>query len=634
MDKRGQTRPRSVRTGSASVRGKGRAAGGPGSRFLRWARRIAIALVVLTLLGVSAVAFAIWYYGRDLPTVETLRSYTPPQTTRVVDRNGQLIGEIFTERRTVVPMERIPRVLVLSVLAAEDADFYVHEGLDYPGLVRAVIRGVLSGEQPRGTSTITQQLVKLMLLSPEQTIARKVKELILARRLEQELTKDEILHLYLNHINFGHGRYGVQEAARYYFGKDVDDLTLAEASLIAGVPQSPSHLSPRSHPEAARRRQRFVLDQLEAKREEHWPDLTLDEIRAAREATVVLAPPPEGSDDAPEVLALAREVLRSQVGDEAFDRGGYVVHTTVDLDLQSRARGALRTGLEALDARHSYRGPLHPPRRHRPLEPAEEIRAGHSYDAVVTGADDDALLLDVGGHPARASIPARYNPDGLAPRAFAEDGARLRVSLEQAADVEDPEAAADVRIELGPDGAVVVIDPRTRDVLALVGGYEKIAGFDRAMSALRQPGSTFKPVVYALGIRSRRFTPATIVLDAPAVYDEWRPQNYEVWSYEGAIRLREALARSINSVAVRVIEDVSPPETVDFARRLGITSELDPSLALALGASDVTPIELANAYATFAAGGRWEPTRLIRASRAAGERPTSRCRRASRRATS
>ncbi len=251
-------------------------------------RILLIGGVVLGSLGVLGLAGMFWYYGRDLPTVAALKSYHPPQITRIVDRHGEVLGEVFEERRTVVGMKRIPRVLVLSVLAAEDADFYRHPGIDYPGILRAFARDVLHGHVSQGASTITQQVVKLMLLTPRRTISRKMREMILARRLEKELTKDQILHLYLNTINFGHGRYGVEEASRYYFGKDVSQLNLAEASLIAGLPQSPGRLSPRDHPEAARRRQRYVLDQLDKKRAEYWPDLTHAERsrrRAGRRCT-------------------------------------------------------------------------------------------------------------------------------------------------------------------------------------------------------------------------------------------------------------------------------------------------------------------------------------------------------------
>lgn len=598
-------------TESATAKSTSRAAKPP-SRFWRWTKRLLVAGVALAALGVLGLVVLFWYHGRELPDVATLRSYAPPQTTRVLDRDGELLGEIFSERRTVIPMSRIPRVMVLATLAAEDADFYQHEGVDYPGIVRALIRDLTSGRRAQGASTITQQVVKLLLLSPERTISRKIREQILARRLEQELSKDEILHLYLNHINFGHGRYGVQEAAQFYFGKDAEDLSLAEATLIAGIPQAPARLSPRSHPEAARRRQTYVLRQLEEKHDAYWPDLPLEDIRAAREIEPTLVPRTETPDEGAEMLAVARRELRELVGDEAYARGGFTVHTTLDLDLQRATRAAVRRGLEAHDERQRHRGPLTAPRRARELDRIDELRTGRTYDARITGADDErgVLLLDVGGHPARAAMSdvARFNPESLSASAFAALGAQVRVAV---LELPTEDAPALVRLELGPQGAAIVIDPRHRDVLALVGSYEGGSGFDRALQAVRQPGSTFKPFVYALGVRERRLTPATVMLDAPVVYDEWRPQNYETWQNEGPVRLRVALAQSINLVAVRAIEELGAESTAAFARELGIESELEPTLSLALGASGVRPIELVNAYATFAAGGRYEAPRFV-----------------------
>ena len=613
--------PLTTRRGGTDVRRRGQKKGGA----LRWIGRIFLALALLAIAGVLGVSGLIAYYSQDLPDVASLRELQEPQTTRVVDRDGELLGEIFSERRTVVPLDRVPRALVLSVLAAEDADFYRHRGLDYAGLFRAVVRGLLDGGRFRGTSTITQQVVKNMLLTSERSWERKIRELILARQLEEALGKDEILGLYLNHINFGHGRYGVQEASRYYFGHDVEELTLAEASLLAGIPQSPTHLSPRTHPEAARRRQLFVLAQLEEKREEYWPELSLDEIRRARDARVEIAPVPEARQVAPEAVELARRTLTELVGEEAARRGGYTVETTIDVETQLSARTALQEGLRALDQRQGARAPLRRPRVRRgqtrpaAIEPVAELRIGGTYDAMVTGSDDQAgtLTLDVAGHPAIAQVSdlARWNPDGLAPSEIAEEGARVRASIlalsEPAQEEGQPASRARARLELGAQGAVIVIDPRARDVLALIGGYEAEAGFNRATQAERQPGSTFKPIVYGVALRSRRYTPASIVIDAPGVYDQWQPHNFETWEYAGEIRLRSALAHSVNQVAVRVIEDVTAESVVTFARDLGISTALDPSLALALGASEVRPIELANAYATIAAGGRWEEPRII-----------------------
>ncbi|MEM9192430.1 MAG: PBP1A family penicillin-binding protein [Myxococcota bacterium] len=581
----------------------------PKGRLKKWLKRISIALLGLITLGFLSAAGVLWYYGRDLPTVDSLRDYQPPQTTRVLDRDGEVLGEIFTERRTVVPMDSVPRVLVLSVLAAEDADFFQHKGLDYPGIGRALGRDLIAGRPAQGASTITQQVVKLMLLSPERTISRKIRELILARRLEQELDKEEILHLYLNHINFGHGRYGVQEAAQFYFDKNVEDLTLAEASLIAGVPQAPARLSPRSHPEAAQRRQRYVLDQLLRKRE-RWPDLTEEEIDAARAAPMALAPRPTSSAVAPELIVHARKVLRELVSDEEFARGGYTIHTSIDSELQLAAREALQENLRSLDERHGYRGPLRA-RRRRPTTGAPRLRVGGTYDAIVEGAEDGMLLLDVGGSPAVAEIPERYNPEELGADEFAEEGARVRVSIARLADENEEGARADAQLELGPQGAVVVIEPRTREVVALVGGYDAIPGFNRATQAERQPGSSFKPIVYALGIQSRELTPASILLDAPAVYGDWRPSDFATHQYEGPVRLRHAVARSLNAPAHVVLERMTIERTISFARDLGVTTALEPNMSLAHGTSVVRPIELVNAIATFPAGGRWEPSTLI-----------------------
>lgn len=572
---------------------------------------IGIALVCSALLVLGAYA----YFSRDLPSVSSLRDYKPPQTTRVYDRHKMVIGEIFEERRTVIPMSEVPRNVVLSVLAAEDADFYEHEGLDYYGILRAVGRDLLAGRAAQGGSTITQQVVKMMLLTPERTISRKIRELILARRLETELSKDDILHLYLNHVNFGRGRYGIQEAAKYYFGKNASELTLAESAMLAGIPQAPSRLSPRRNPEAAKRRQEYVLSQLEAKREIYWPDLSEAEIAAARAEKVEPAPVPESSGAAPEVLSIARHALRAAAGDEALREGGYEVYTTIDLSLQTRAREALQRGLRAIDERQGYRGPFRQQRRKsgpKATAPSDSLRMGRTYIARVTGTDDESemIRLDVAGHPAvlHMSEAERYNPGQRPASAFSKRGDLVPVSITQMGGEEDPAIA---RLERGPEGAIVAIEPRSRHVLALIGGFAAVSGFNRATQAIRQPGSAFKPIVYARAIQSRRFTPASLVVDAPAVYEEWKPRNYEQWNYQGAVRLREALARSINMVAIRVVEDIGAHDVAEFARQDGISTKLEEDMALALGASGVKPIELTNAYATFAAGGRWTPAQIV-----------------------
>ncbi|HEX6242788.1 MAG TPA: PBP1A family penicillin-binding protein [Polyangiales bacterium] len=592
----------------------------------RGMRLFLIALALLAFLATLAALLlggTLWYYGRDLPSGDALRHYQPPQITRIVDRNGVSLGEMFSERRTVVPMKRIPRVLVLSVLAAEDADFYHHSGMDLPSMLRVLVKAVLHGRATQGGSTITQQVVKNLLLTPERTLSRKVKELILARRIEQTLSKDEILFLYLSHINFGHGRYGVQEAARFYFGKDVSALSLNEASLIAGIPQSPSRLSPRTSFDAARRRQMFVLDQLEKKRSLYWEDLPLAEIERARKEPPVLSKPEDTENVAPELVQLAKQQLVDTVGEERAARGGFTVVTTLDVALQKRTREALRAGLTQLDARQGRQGPLENPRvSDKELAAAErdaradhkhraELRVGGTYDAIVLAAKDaEHVRVSIDGVLAEVPIEklARFNPKQLDAKAFARAGVRVRATV----DVLPEKGAALARLMLGPEGASMVVEPRSREVLALVGGYDATHGFNRATQALRQPGSTFKALVYALAIKSRKYTPASVVIDAPGAYDKYKPGNYETWAYEGPVRLRHALSQSINSVAVRMADELGPENIASFARELGITTPLEPSLSLALGASEVRLSELTNAYTTFAAGGRFTPLKLIK----------------------
>lgn len=640
--------------------------------FKRWLRWTVFVLVVGAMLCAATLVYLVQRYSEGLPDVRQLREHHDPQVTRVLDRNGELVGEIFVERRTWIPMREVPRVLIFSFLAAEDADFFAHAGLDYPGLLRAVAMGILRGGEFRGTSTITQQVARNLFLGFERSFARKIRELILAHRIEQFLTKEEILAHYINHINFGHGRYGIEEAALYYFGKHARDLTLAEASLLAGVPQSPVRNSPREHPEQASRRQRYILAQLIDKRS-RWPELSVADIEAARTAPLTLAPLPEDILRAPEIVELARRELVRLEGQDAVRTGGYTIHTSIDGRYQRIARDELRRGLETVDGRLGVRGNIRqersrtPATRSRDRSPnrrPSDLRVGSFHDAIVTSVSRQEVVCDVSGQPVH--IPetrfARYNASNQPLPDWIQVGAHLMVRIEsgpaprgprtpgesgQAGQAGRPEqrpseneanetpgtettgtqttatnagqtTSSNSQItpqitgtpELGPEGAVVVIDIATRGVLALVGGYSG-RGFNRATQARRQPGSTFKPIVFAEALRSRRFTLASTLIDAPGVYDTWRPQNYERWEHRGDTRLRVALADSINSVAVRMLDELTVPSVVQLATGLGLTTPLVSDLSLSLGSSEVIPLELANAYATFAAGGQFEPTRII-----------------------
>jgi penicillin-binding protein 1A len=491
-------------------------------------------------------------------------------------------------------------------LAAEDASFYEHEGLDYFGMLRAVLANLRAGATRQGASTITQQVVKNLLLTPERTYQRKIKETILARRLEQELSKDEIFSLYLNHIYLGHGRYGVEEASRHYFGKKARELDLAEAALLAGVVAAPERFSPRADRERALSRRRYVLGQMLEK-----GFVTRPLYEQALEVPLRLAPSSEEESElAPEVVAYARRLLDRVAGDRARN-GGFTIFTSLDVRLQAAARKAVRDGLGNYAVRQKLEPPLTAENRRLwgPVVDKGPIQPNKIYVGRVTALDDERGSVDVtvGDIVGRVMLSReeRYDPKRLAPSAFTRVGAALRVSV-----VGDPGSAktlVPLRLELGPEAALVAIDPRSREVLALIGSHEAMAGgLDRATQAHRQPGSAFKPFVYGYALASRRFTAAS-VLELTAD-PRGRPSD------AGAprqIALRSAIAQSDNAAAEFILASVGAPNVVEWARALGIESRLEPTPSLALGAYEVTPLELTNAFASFASGGEYDAARLV-----------------------
>jgi penicillin-binding protein 1A len=606
-----------------------------------WAKRIGVALAALLVVGVAVIALAVRHYEAELPSTRELKDYRPPQVTRILARDGTLLGELFTERRTVVRIAEIPSQMKLAVLAAEDAGFYEHAGLNYLGMLRAFVVNLRSTRARQGASTITQQVVKNVLLTPDRTFNRKAREIILARRIEQELTKDEILELYLNKIYFGHGRYGVEEASRYYFGKSVRDVTLAEAAMLAEVVKGPSLYSPRVNLERATARRAFVLDQMRDK-----GFASEAQVEQAKREPVVLAIEPDAlAELAPEVVAEAQRTL-SAIAGPAAQQGGYTITTTIDAALQAAARAAVRKNLDAFAKRHKLLGPL--ARSKKEPAPFEGTPAGYKvFRGVVTGADDAKGTLAVRVGTVRGTVAMRsaqrYNPKGLTASEFADVNKVVRVSLlgaapeapgeagVEAAAHEDEDAApgeakgtapaidagkpappVPLRLELGPEGALVAIDVRSREIVALIGSYEAVrGGLDRATSARRQPGSTFKAFVYGYGIHARTLTPATILETNPTAIAGYKPQNYDESEGLSPARLREALAHSVNVAAVSAIAKVGASNVAAFAGALGIQSKLGADLSLALGSYEVTPREMAGAYASVAAGGVVEQPILI-----------------------
>jgi penicillin-binding protein 1A len=632
-------------------------------------------LTALVGLGAAVGGLVFWLWTRELPAFDTLRDYRPLVATRALGSDGSEVFSFARERRTVVPFEQIPLVLRQAVISAEDARFYQHEGINYLAMFRCVVRGVLGGRMRCGGSTITQQVVKTFLLSNDWRYKRKVKELVLAPRLEQNLQKDEILWLYLNQIYLGHRRYGVEEASRYYFGKPVAELTLGEAAALAGTIQSPARLSPVTHPEAAKTRQAYVL-----KRMAEDGFITAAQAAAELARPITVAPPapePSGASYADVV----RRYLDARYGVDRVETEGLVVKVAMDPALQRLAEASLEADLRLVDRRQGWRGPLLtltaeqlatalPAWRERlaaasgrggPLlvwdlasvDPEEldpdadpaaadlrkmirlrPLQADGVYAALVTAVDDRKATLDLGG--VTGAIPfsdlgwarkwnpqsgtaaprgarqvlaagdvvlARVVPSGRPPELVARAGKPLALSLEQRPRVQ---------------GALVAIDPTSRQVRALVGGAGALRSqFNRATQARRQPGSSFKAFVWGAAIESRRFTPATLVYDTPDLYrdpwtgKEWKPRNFERDQFDGPMLLKSALAHSKNTVSVKLTDALGPDAVIAFARRMGIESDLPRNLTLALGTGEVTPLELTNAYTSIAAQGRFMPPAFV-----------------------
>lgn len=683
----------------------------PFGRALRALKKALGWALVALMTGVVLAAALFLVHSRDLPRFDALTDYRPKLGTKVHASDGALVAEFYHERRTVVARDQIPLLLKQAVIAAEDANFYQHQGIDYLGIVRAAIKNALHLSVREGASTITQQVVKTFLLSSERTLSRKIKEAILATRLEQNLSKDDILYLYLNQIYFGHLRYGVEEAAQFYFARSVQQLSLGEAALLAGIPQSPGRLSPLRSPERAKARQAYVLGQMVKN-----GFITQAQADAELRRPLALAPePPEPAG--PYYVEEVRRLLVERHGEKAVFEGGLRVIVAMDPALQRAADRAVRDALEEIDRRHGWRAverdgsgtadkapPGHdhlplaefhrirpalskklgapipsrdPARRPRPAWDIAVVRAaipaaaagpdedgadesaapdtalagggrvlvqirplvaGETYLAPIVAVDDakKEAVVDLGSAEgvlpfasmswARPFDPLKTTPAPRRPSDVVGPGDIVRVRVLSVPGAPGPR----VPLALVPvplvQAALVAIDPTTRHVVAVVGGYDfGRSAFNRATQAERQPGSAFKPFVYLAAIASQKFTAASRVNDAPEViYDvfarkEWKPRNFEGDVYEGAMSLREALAKSKNTVTVRLIEAVGPDAVVDVAVRAGIGTPLPKGLSVALGAGEVKPLDLANAYATLAAlGHRADPLFVLRVTEPAG----------------
>ncbi len=578
----------------------------------RWVAIAGIAcLSAVALAGFSLAIYAAWLF-HDLPDAGDLAEYRPPTSTRVYAWDGTLIGEFGRERRIFAPYDQIPQTVVRAFLAAEDHSFFQHGGIDVQGVGRALGRDVLrvvQGERLQGGSTITQQVAKNILLTDDQSIGRKIKEAILARRLEQTLSKERILELYLNEIWLGNRSYGVAMAANNYFGKPLAELTLAEAAYLAALPKGPSNYDPVRRRANAVARRNWVLGQMV---ETGWADPS-----AARQAQfdpldVQKEPQRARYKDADYFLEEVRLRARGTLGKKAED-GGYYIRTTLDSRLQTAARVALMKGLEAYDRRHGWRGAwgrvaIQPgweqealkqtvPAERRDWRPAviDRASAAGAHVLLATGGEGELVGGDVAW--ARAG-------KGLA------EGDLVFVEPTEGG------RAYNLRQTPAVNGALVAMEPRSGRVLAMVGGYSfSLSRFNRATQAKRQPGSAIKPFVYATALESGGFTPSSIVLDAPislpgADGQAWTPENYGHGS-AGPTLFRNGLVLSRNQMTVRIAMATGMRKISAFAEKAGIMDKMAPVLAMSLGAGETTPLRLTAAYSTFPNGGRRVDAHLI-----------------------
>lgn len=611
-----------------------------GRRLLGVLKWLIILAILAGVAGLAGLAGIFYYYGRDLPELLEREDYNPPQLSQIYASNGELIAEFHTpgERRTLVPLEEIPPVVQHAFMAAEDSEFMSHTGIDYLGMIRAVYYAFRHDHGMRGTSTITQQLIKNIVLTPERAYERKIQEIILARELERNLTKEDILYMYLNTIYLGHGRNGVQEASIFYFGKGVAELDVAEAALLAGLTAGPEGHTPLRHPERAERRRSYVLRQM-------WEKGFINEgtYREAQESDIVTVPMSETYPHlgkAPYFTEYVRKKIVDEFGRDKLFEGGLRVHTTLDLEMQEAAERAARKGLRAYDEGQKFFNPqrqLSEDRIEAFLEESRKEVDGtivptEIYEGVVTAVDVEAdeVTVQIGPFETQLLLEPRTRivGEGADEKPLDEALSRgdvLRVHPTTVLNTGSEEPGF-VRFEKSAEVAVISIDPHTREVKALVGGYNfEINEYDHATQARRQTGSSFKTLVYAAALEKRVITPASVYLDSPTVYQlhdgqSWSPRNAD-GQWRGPIRVREALGASRNVVAVRVLDDVGIDEAIDFANRVGIKSELVRNYTMVMGSSEMPPMELTNAYATFAAEGEYaEPRFLNRIESLQGDR--------------
>jgi penicillin-binding protein 1A len=584
------------------------------AKLPRWMALAGVAILSFIALSAAAVGvYAAWLF-HDMPDAGDLVDYHPPTATRAYGWDGTLIGEFSRERRIFVPYDAIPAQTAQAFLAAEDHGFFKHGGVDVGGFGRAMVKNVINlaqGRRLEGGSTITQQVAKNILLTSDQTIGRKLKEAILASQLERTLSKERILELYMNEIWLGYRSYGVGAAAYNYFGKSLSELTLAESAYLAALPKGPDNYHPLRRTEAAIGRRNWVIDQMA---DLGW--VTRAEANAAMKEPLKVQATPSRSQyrDADYFVEEVRRISLNmkELGDERLNAGGYYMRTTLDPQLQSQAKLALMNGLESYDRRHGWRGAW----GHVTTTDGWEDIARKTVKPRERQDWKRALVTSVGG----GAVTVR-TIDGATGNLVGQDVSWARagkgIGSGDLVFVEAAKEGGGFRLKQVPavNGALVAMEPYSGRVLAMVGGYSfSLSSFNRATQALRQPGSSFKPIVYAAALESG-YTPASTVMDAPITLkgyggQDWSPENYSR-DYYGALTLRKGLELSRNTMTVRLAQSVGMTKIASLAERLGVTKKMDKVLAMALGSGETTTFKMAAAYSSFVNGGKLVEPHLI-----------------------
>jgi penicillin-binding protein 1A len=596
-------------------------------KFLLWSFLLGF---IVAILGALAGVGVYFYISTDLPHINSLTEYHPPIITTVYSDDGRKIAEFFEERRIIKPLDEMPPALINAFIAAEDSRFYKHKGIDFYSIIRAFFKNLEAGTIVQGGSTITQQVTKSFLLSPERSYTRKLKEAILAYRIDKAFNKKEILFLYLNQIYLGHGAYGVEAAAENYFGKSVKEMNLAECAILAGLPQAPSKYSPFKHPERAKQRQIYVLNRM-------VDEGFISNIQATEAINTAVEIKPRRNwyiEEIPYYTEQVRRYVEEKYGRNVLYTQGLKIYTAVNIEMQKIARGEIKKGLYELDKRQGFRGPQ------KKLAPEEietfsrtiqselddhPLEAGQTVEGVVIKVDDKnkAVTVRIGnslGQIALEDMKWARKPDLEV--AYYETKVKLPSEALHAGDVilvkvKEKIKDSDVwqlALEQEPvaQAALLCLEAETGFVKAMIGGRDfRDSQFNRAFQSRRQPGSAFKPIIYAAAMdkefeeSDKIYTPASVFIDSPIVWEDeerdftWKPRNYKE-RFFGPTLMRDALAKSRNVVTIKILQDIGIDYAIEYAHKLGITSDLSKDLSIALGSSGVSLLELTKAYSVFA----------------------------------